>query len=241
MIHQRITALVTRAARRSASAGRRASERGQVLIIALVFIGIFMLLAWFLIDIAGIQNVASRAISGSLRLSGLATLQERGTTDDYGRWYVCPPMGQGSYTAGNSCDGLDGDYAARQFVAQNLVGDAAGGYGEIWLSRASALDILSRPDGTNNGTQDGLDVEILDPAAQAGQTSDRFLNGLAQTVVTDNPGSFPECIRSELLPGPCFSTATVILHIRMPDRHILLSSFGTIDTTVLVKVGTDAN
>ena len=238
MIHQRITALVTRAARRFASAGTRASERGQVLISALFFIGIFMLVAWFLIDIAGIQNVASRAISGSLRLSGLATLQERGTTDDYGRWYVCPPTGQGSYTAGNSCAGLDSDYAARQFLAQNLVGDAAGGYDEIWLS--SALDIISRPDGTNNGTQDGLDVEILDPAAQAGQTSDRFLNGVAQTVVTDNPGSFPECIRSELLPGPCFSTATVILHIRMPDRHIL-SSFGTIDTTVLVKVGTDAN
>lgn len=224
-----------------AKADRHAHERGQVLPIAALFMSIFILLAVFLIDIAGVQNVAGRAITGALRLGGLAALQERGTSDDYGRWYVCPPAGQGSFAAGLSCDGLDGDAIAREYVAQNLLGDPSlgnGGYNDIFGSRAAGIAILYS--GTNGGANDGLDVEILDPAAQDGQASDAFINGVAESVVVANAGSFPECLTSTLLPGESFCTATVILRIRLPSRHVI-SSIGTTETTVLVKVGTDAN
>ena len=64
----------------------RRHERGQVVPIAVLFMSVFILFAWFLIDIAGVQNVAGHAVANSLRAGGLAALQERGTLDDYGRW-----------------------------------------------------------------------------------------------------------------------------------------------------------
>jgi hypothetical protein len=227
----------------STAADRHVQERGQVLPIAAMFTSIFILLGVFLIDIAGVQNVADRAITGSLRLADLTALQERGSVDDYGRWYVCPPVAARSITIGASCNGYDGEAVARTFVEDNLLGDPAygnGGYTDIFVSRSFGHNLLTDENGTNNGAQDGLDVEIIDPAAQFGQNSEAFINGTAETALPKNPGSYPECVYSTLLPGQCFSTATVILHIRLPDRHIL-SSFGTHEMTVLVKVGTDAN
>ena len=125
-------------------------------------------------------------------------------------------------------------------MAQNLVGDpdlGAGGYVNIFGSRSAAISLLSS--GTNGGTTDGLDVEILDPAAQDGQTGEAFLNGVAESVSPCGAGNFPQSLQSSLT-GECYDTATVILRIRIPDRHVL-GTFGTIENTVIVRSGTDAS
>jgi hypothetical protein len=232
-----LVALARSAARRLAGTPRdpHRYERGQVLPVALVFMSIIILFAWFLIDIAGVQNVAGRAVVGSLRAGGLAALQERGTLDEYGRWYVCPTLGVG----GDSCSGLDGDAMAREYVGQNLLGDQSlglGGYDDIFGSRAAGIALLSS--GTGGGGNDGLDVEILNPAAQSGQFSDAYLNGVDEGIVANNAGSYPECLESVVAPGTCYTTATIILRIRIPDRHVL-GTFGTIDSTIVIKAGTD--
>lgn len=223
------------------SNGGRRHERGQVLPISIMFMSIFILFAWFLLDVAGVQNVSGNAIAGGLRAGGLAALQERGPIDSFGRWYVCIE-GQGAYAIDPGCAGLDGDVIAREYVAQNLLGDpslGSGGYDDMFGSRASALALLSS--GTDGGANDGLDVEILNPAAQDGQTSDAFLNGVSiGATPCAGSGSFPASIESTILGGECFDTATIILRVKIPNRHVL-GTFGSITNVVVVRAGTDAS
>jgi hypothetical protein len=198
----------------------REREAGQVLPMTAIFLTVFAIVAYFLLGPMGTVSVVESASETALRGGGLAALIEgRANIDGYGRWYVDP---------------TDGDATVRAIVRGTLLGlpDSAS-----YATLVGADTDLAIGRGTASGTQTGLDVEILNPAAQAGQTSEAYFNGFPETVVACE-SRYPEPIGSALVPGSCYDTATIIMRLRIIARI----PFGTqtlIDKIVVMRAGTD--
>jgi hypothetical protein len=188
-------------------------------LVAMVLPVIVLVILW-LINTTMYASGAMTATDGILRAGGLGALTQTDPDAAYTRWFTSPE---------------NGTRIARSIAAYDL-----GAYsGLLRTSPAAALS----PSGTEGGGADGIDVEVINPAQEGGQTSERFMNCDPLSICTSDavevsaPGVFPELVRSEIT-GQYYDTATVVLRARLT-----VLSFGMPDTVItrviVIRAGTD--
>lgn len=199
------------------------SERGQVLPVTAIFLAAFMVLVMFLFNYAGLRAVADTAAVGALRGAGLAALQERNPGQP--SWYVNPPAA---------------DSTARSYATENLLGNNGKGYGgyRSFFTNDLQATLLQ---GTSSLTADGLDVEIINPAARPDQSSTLYLNTAELSPVPcGGLGTYPQSVQSVLdsTPSGCVSQATIVLRLRLTVKQVTGPTM-TMEKIVTVQAGTD--
>lgn len=207
------------------STDRRLAERGQSLTIIAMFMAIVAMVLVFGVNVMMYMTNANTAVDGSLRSAGLAALAQVDTDKGYSRWYVDPEAGT---------------VTARDFADASI-----SQYDGLFIGDLSAT--LRGLNGTSGDTLVGLDIEIINPAVDQTQVSERYLNcpmtasDLGGAVCVPElllpTGEYPESVESVLLPGQFYNVSTVILRGRLLVNQ--MSGDMTTSRTVVVRAGTD--
>jgi len=212
-----------------------------------------MVVTVFAVNVLGFQSLANRAAEDAGHQAGLAGLQQRCKVSSdcpdkpsaLARWEILP---------------MAATVTAREFAVDNLVGmklpdgspaSAASYAGFFDLSGtgySNLTELLNNPAGTQNG--DGLDVEIIIPAQDATQTSDRYLNCNPQdnsclarsvspplTCDTTGQDNYPQHMGSSIT-HQCYTHSVIILRFRLHAIQLGISG-AQIEQVVVTQAGTN--
>ena len=200
--------------------GARDAERGQVMPVIVIFMGLLGLVAVLFINAVSYRGNAEVVIDGALRAGGLAALSETDPAGGYARWDIDPAA------ATRAARG----YALAVLASSpSLFGPAL---------EAQAADTA----GTDGGSQPGIDIEILVPATAAGQASISYLDCdpdlpcAPDAAQVETPGAYPEAVVSQLT-GQAYPTTTIVLRATLEVRQ--LTGTGRLTRTIVIRGGTD--
>jgi hypothetical protein len=210
----------------------------------IVIVSIFLA---FFANTLGYQSTADIAMraalrSGAIAASGyqLANGDPNSSADDgYSRYFIDPAVGNTAPTGialSVWSSPATSSQVARRMALLVLGGDGvkAGSFANRFSGSLATL--LGRD--TASLTQDGLDVEVLNPAIDETMSSVSYLNGLANgAVVCTAAGVYPQGVESAL-DGLCYTGPTVILRARLT----VVQTTGTVSMvrTVAAGAGTQA-
>lgn len=218
-------------------------RRGQIAPIFLVIATLVMLAIVFAVNIVGFQSTAGAAMGGALRSAAIAGLHQFDPVKAAcGRYAL-----RVSATSSTDCDGntvaSSGTTAAsvvRDYVADALLGIGASGDYTSIFSSASLAATISDPAGTNGGTTNGLDVEIINPAYSSGQTNERALNSAFDSSASNCAGSgvYPAGVTS-VLDGACYTRATIVVRLTLTLNQTGAGGDVSITRTFAASAGTN--
>jgi hypothetical protein len=200
-------------------------RRGQVLPVFAIGLAILAAVTiWFFNNVM-LRTSAGVAMDSALRAATVAAVHQIDLSYGYERWYI-------DHTAGES--------TAREFVIETLVGApgiSAGSYASLFVGELEA--ILLDQDGTAGGTQVGLDVEVINPAQDDSQDSDRSFNGVIDVSPTlcGDPDEYPHYVESTIN-GSCYAVATVVVELRLDAIQLAGGQTG-VERISVGRAGTD--
>jgi len=221
-----------------------------------VLLGLLLMVAMLFINTFGFFTLVNRAADSAGHEAGLAALQQVKHNTGLARWDIDP---------------VGATIVARDYAGYNLQGmtegnpaSVAGYHGFVDLSNAPGgatdlAELMHLISGTNSGTVDGMDVEIIVPAVVSGQASYHYFNcdttggpgspcplvsanslpASAQNCDTTSGGNYPQAVGSSIT-GECYTHSTVILRIRLHAIQLATGS-SQVDKIIVTQAGTNTN
>jgi hypothetical protein len=220
------------------------SARGQIAPVFLVVATLLVLAVGFAINVVGFQSTAGAAMGGALRSAALAGLHQFDPVKSAcGRYALRVSATTSTDCEGNtiSSSGTTAASVVRDYVSDALVGvGASGDYLGIFSPSGGIATTIADAAGTNGGTEDGLDVEIINPAYSSGQTNERALNGAFDDSVSSCAGAgvYPAGVTSAL-DGACYTRATIVVRLILTLRQSGSAGDTTITRIFSASAGTD--
>jgi hypothetical protein len=201
-------------------------RRGQVLPIMAGLLFILVIGLVFFFNVAGFDSVAINAMDNSLDNAASAGLLAVTTGTPSPPSRINPAMATTT---------------VRNYAGWTLYGlspYSSASYQNIFTDSDLAVTVTD-PNGTSGDSQSGLDVEILNPATNSDQVSERFYNcaspGCDSTTLSGScstSGTYPEQLYSSLT-GSCYDSPTVILRLRLTVFQ--LGPTATLERTVVLQ------
>jgi hypothetical protein len=190
----------------------------------------------------GYQSTADIALRSALRSGGIAAAayalpegdpSDGGVDDGYARWFIDPAVGATAPLGVPLSPWSAGTGGVARRVTLLVLQGEAGRSGSFADRFGGTLSSVLGSD-TNNLLRDGLDVEVLNPAADANQIGCSSLNdsSCSPAPICTAAGLFPEGITSAL-DGNCYTTSTVVLRVRIS----VVQTAGTVMLIRTVAVG----
>lgn len=220
-------------------------RRGQIAPVFLVVATLLLLAVGFAFNVVGFQSTAGAAMGGALRSGALAGLHQFDPVKAAcGRYAL-----RVNATTSTDCDdntvssvGTTAASVVRAYVDDALtgVGGVSGDYLSIFNPTGGLEATLADLNGTDGGTVDGLDVEILNPAYTEGQSNERALNSAYDASVTSCAGNgvYPAGVLSAL-DGACYTRATIVVRLILTLTQAGSGGATQIVRTFSASAGTD--
>ena len=219
-------------------------RRGQIAPVFLVVATLLLLAVGFAFNVVGFQSTAGAAMGGALRSGALAGLHQFDPVKAAcGRYALRVNAISSTDCDGNTVDSVGTTAASvvRSYVDDALVGvGASGDYLSIFNPTGGLAATLADLNGTDGGTVDGLDVEILNPAYTEGQSNERALNSAYDASVTSCAGAsvYPAGVLSAL-DGACYTRATIVVRLILTLTQAGSGGATQIVRTFSASAGTD--
>ena len=219
-------------------------RRGQIAPVFLVVATLLLLAVGFAFNVVGFHSTAGAAMGGALRSGALAGLHQFDPVKAAcGRYALRINAISSTDCDGNlvSSAGTTAASMVRIYVRDALVGvGASGDYTGIFNPTGGLSTTLADLNGTDGGTVDGLDVEILNPAYTEGQSNERALNSAYDPEVASCAGSgiYPAGVRS-VLDSACYTRATIVVRLILTLTQAGSGGATQIVRTFSASAGTD--
>lgn len=223
----------------------RRRARGAALLVMTLVISLLAIVIAYFSNTLGYQNAAEIALRSAMRSGGTAaagiTLADgdpnSASDDGYARWFIDAGVGTIAAEGVPLSPWIAGTGGIARRIALLVLAGESGRSGSFASRFSPNLAVVLGRD-TAGLTRDGLDVEVLNPAADASQTGRSALNGAAWAngASCTSSGVYPQGLQSSL-DGSCYTAPTVVLRIRIA----VVQTSGTATLTRTLAAGAGLN